>query len=160
MRAEIIGQVEVEIFVVLMNLHGRTGNKIYLVKERALSYLNTKDCWKDRKVLSAKKIKGIYSKQLTKCIWSQDLRKRKQKNCRKATLGTKKNYKDEIQECSVISPLFFRYTLKTLWKMKNDAVIAKIFWSTPEVHLYYNEHFFTRVERYLFISSHYGDFEK
>lgn len=44
MRAEIIGQVEVEIFVVLMNLHGRTGNKIYLVKERALSYLNTKDC--------------------------------------------------------------------------------------------------------------------
>lgn len=137
MRAEVIGQVEVEIFGVLMNLRGRIGNRIYLVKERALSHLNTIDCWKDRKVLSAKRIKGVYSKQLTKCIWSQDLRKRKQKNCRKATLGTKKNDTDEIQECSVISPLFFRYTLKTLWKMKNDAVIAKIFWSTPEVHLYY-----------------------
>lgn len=137
MGAEIIAQVEVEIFGVLMNLRGRIGNKIYLVKERALSHLNTIDCWKDRKVLYAKRIKGVYSKQLTKCIWSQDLRKRKQKNCRKATLGTKKNDTGEIQERSVISPLFFRYTLKTLWKMKNVAVIAKIFWSTPEVHLYY-----------------------
>ena len=44
MRAEVIGQVEVEIFGVLMNLRGRIGNKIYLVKERALSHLNTIDC--------------------------------------------------------------------------------------------------------------------
>lgn len=89
MRAEIIGQVEVEIFGVLMNLRGRIGNKIYLVKERALSHPNTIDCWKDRKVLSAKKIKGIYSKQLTKCIWSQDLRKRKQKKLSKGDAGNK-----------------------------------------------------------------------
>lgn len=67
MRAEIIGQVEVEIFGVLMNLLGGIGNKIYFVKRE--SSLQTKhDRLLKRKVLSAKRIKGVYSKQQTKYI--------------------------------------------------------------------------------------------
>lgn len=42
MRAEIIGQVEVEIFGVLMNLRGRIGTKIYLVKKREFFAIQTR----------------------------------------------------------------------------------------------------------------------
>lgn len=162
MRAEIIGQVEVEIFGVLMNLRGGIGNKIYFVKRE--SSLQTKhDRLLKRKVLSAKRIKGVYSKQQTKYIWSQDLRKRKQKNCRKATLGTKKNDMDKIlstqSNISIILSLHPEYLTKNEKRRCNCKDILIHPRGSPLLS-WYNQHFFTRVERYLFIPSHYGDFEK